>query len=579
MVYLWDVKFNSFTPFRPNRLSRILLEILIWYISFLFSSIIRNDGKIVLAELKSTLIMASVAFIIFLLSNYIFSVYTTKYRVASTEELIIISRSVLITGILLLSLSVFSPTNGHFRVGVTLVSCILAIILNVFLRLIVGNKLRYLFKGAQTGIPTLIYGAGIVGQQVVDQMLLRPNLYNPIGFLDDSQSKQNFVYMRRKVLGTLAELSHIVKRKKASALVVAISELNSSKLLKIESLCRDLGISMRIVPSAFEIIERNLQFNEINEVSIDDILGRNQIDYEFEDLNPLFSNKRVLITGAGGSIGSEIAKQVQKFHLNALFLLDRDENSLLKLSLGLNLDGLFLNESVILCDIRDSVKVSEVIQRYKPDIVFHAAALKHLSLLEKFPEEALKTNVNATKELINACLSNDVKFFVNISTDKAADPTSELGKTKFVCERLIAGIKENDKKYISVRFGNVVGSNGSFLNTFKEQIRNGGPITVTDPEVSRYFMTVGEAVYLVLQSILVGECGETLILDMGEPVKIDDVAKQMISISGKDIKIMYTGLRLGEKLHENLIGKDETVYRKSHSKIMHTRVYPLEKEI
>jgi dTDP-glucose 4,6-dehydratase len=248
------------------------------------------------------------------------------------------------------------------------------------------------------------------------------------------------------------------------------------------------------------------------------------------------------------------------------------------LQLDLVGDGLLANQNIILADIRDSERLSEIINKLSPDIIFHAAALKHLAILEKYPDEAFKTNVTGTKNLIDAALKNGVKYFVNISTDKAADPISQLGKTKLLTERMISKINDSDKKYISVRFGNVIGSNGSFLNTFRHQIKLGGPIKVTHPDVTRYFMTVSEAVHLVLQSILIGECGETLILDMGDPVSIDSVAKHMINISGKNIQIEYTGLRKGEKLHEALISANELTYRGNHKDIIHTRVNPVSED-
>jgi dTDP-glucose 4,6-dehydratase len=322
-----------------------------------------------------------------------------------------------------------------------------------------------------------------------------------------------------------------------------------------------------------------LNLEDIYDPSIEDILGRQQLKYDKLDLISFFTDKKILITGAGGSIGSEIARQISKINISGLYLLDRNENALLDLTLSINGDGLFNNTNVILCDIRDARALEKTISDLKPDVVFHAAALKHLVLLERFPEEANKTNVLATKNLIDSCLNSGVKYFINISTDKAADPVSQLGISKYTCERFISNINSVDKKYISVRFGNVIGSNGSFLNTFRKQIFNGGPITVTHPEVTRYFMTIEEAVYLVLKSILVGECGETLILDMGDPVKILDVANKMIADSGKDIEIIFTGLRNGERLHEVLIGRKENIYHGENHFIKHTRVPPLNESL
>jgi dTDP-glucose 4,6-dehydratase len=381
--------------------------------------------------------------------------------------------------------------------------------------------------------------------------------------------------MRRKVLGTISDLPVIVMDKKPAILIVAITGISSVNLIDLERKCKELNILIRIIPSALEIMENDLSLGDISDLKIENILGRHQIDYDNHEITNFLRAKKILITGAGGSIGSEIARQISALNVSDLFLLDLSENSLLELSLSINNDGLFNENNIILCDIRDSALLSKLVEKLKPDVVFHAAALKHLALLEKFPQEAYKTNVIATKNLVDSCLKNGVKYFVNISTDKAVEPISELGKSKFLSERIISGINEPDKKYISVRFGNVVGSNGSFLHTFRHQIQNGGPVTVTHPEVSRYFMTIKEAVYLVLQSIIVGKCGETMILDMGEPIKINEVAKKMISDSGKEIEIKYTNLRSGEKLHEVLTGQNEIVYYGTHRNIRHTKVKPI----
>jgi dTDP-glucose 4,6-dehydratase len=449
---------------------------------------------------------------------------------------------------------------------------LVSLILQIGLRIIISGRLsRKLFHQA-TGIKTLIYGSGITGQQIVDQMLYQRDAYDPIGFLDDNCHKSNFMFRGRKVLGTIDNLEEIIRSRKPEILIVAITSISPASLINIEQRCKNLNISIRIIPNSIEILKKNLKLSDISDLSIDKILGRQQINYDKKDIVSFFGNKRILITGAGGSIGSELAKQISDINIANLYLVDRNENSLLELCLRINNDGLFNNNNIILCDIRDSDFISKIIEDLKPDVVFHAAALKHLVLLEKFPDEAFKTNVLATKNLIDCCLESGVKYFINISTDKAADPISELGKSKYLSERFISRVNDNDKKYISVRFGNVVGSNGSFLNTFHQQIKNGGPVTVTHREVSRYFMTIEEAVYLVLKSVLVGKCGETLILDMGEPVKISDVAKVMIADSGKKIEIKYTGIRPGEKLNEVLIGKNETTYFGDNNNILHTKV-------
>jgi FlaA1/EpsC-like NDP-sugar epimerase len=256
-------------------------------------------------------------------------------------------------------------------------------------------------------------------------------------------------------------------------------------------------------------------------------------------------------------------------------MVDRDETALLNLQLSIDGTGLLTDDGLILGDVRDRERLEEIFESTKPEIVFHAAALKHLTTLERFPEEAHKTNVVGTNNVLEVAVKFEVGTFVNISTDKAADPSSALGNSKLITERLTSAISGEDKKYISVRFGNVIGSNGSFIHTFRHQIRHGGPVTVTHPDITRYFMTLSEAVHLVLQSAIIGRNGETLILDMGQPVSIDAIAKHMIEASGRKIELKYTGLREGEKLHETLVSPSERIEIREHPFIMHTRVEPL----
>jgi dTDP-glucose 4,6-dehydratase len=557
-----------------RKIIRIGAESLLWIFASFIASLIRYDGLITKDKYNSVLFLGILGSLAYFINNIFFAVYKTQLVRASFEETSRISLSILFTTLILFLIRIFLEFPNLPILTVVLCGLI-SLILQLSTRIILSGRLNKKLFNRPNGIKTLIYGSGITAQQVVDQMLYRSSNYDPIGFLDDDNSKSNFMFRGRKVLGTIDNLEKIVRNENPKILVVAITGISSSVLINLERRCKDLNLSIRIIPNALEIMERNLKLSDISDLSIEDILGRQQINYDKDDLIDFLKNKKILITGAGGSIGSEIARQIHSISVSDLFLLDRNENSLLDLCLSIYNDGLFDSNNIILCDIRDSVSVSKIISQLKPDVVFHAAALKHLTLLEKFPDEAYKTNVLATKNLIETCLKNNVTYFINISTDKAAEPISQLGKSKHICERIISAVNETDKKYISVRFGNVVGSNGSFLNTFRQQIKNGGPITITHKEVSRYFMTIEEAVYLVLKSILVGRCGETLILDMGDPIKINDVAKKMIADSGKSIEIKYTGLRPGEKLNEILVGQNEIAYYGENKNIRHTKVEPI----
>jgi FlaA1/EpsC-like NDP-sugar epimerase len=310
---------------------------------------------------------------------------------------------------------------------------------------------------------------------------------------------------------------------------------------------------------------------------VTDLLGRHQVETDIASIAGYITGRRVLVTGAGGSIGSELCRQLHRLSPGELIMLDRDESALHAVQLSIHGRALLDGSDLVLADIRDGEHLRQIFTDRRPEVVFHAAALKHLSLLEQFPGEAVKSNVWGTQTVLEAAAAAGVAKFVNISTDKAADPTSVLGYSKRIAERLTAHVAQRAPgAFVSVRFGNVLGSRGSVLTAFAAQIEAGGPLTVTHPDVTRYFMTVPEAVQLVIQAAAIGGPGEALVLEMGEPVRISDVAKQMAAGSGRDVQIVYTGLRPGEKLHEDLFGTGEDGKRSLHPLISHVTVPPLD---
>jgi FlaA1/EpsC-like NDP-sugar epimerase len=326
-----------------------------------------------------------------------------------------------------------------------------------------------------------------------------------------------------------------------------------------------------------DLIEGQVDASDIRDVTTADLLGRHEIDTDLEAIAGYLTGKRVLVTGAGGSIGSELCKQIYRFAPERLLMLDRDESALHGVQLAIEGRALLTSPDLILCDLRDRQAVQEVFTRLRPDVVFHAAALKHLTLLEQNPREAVKTNVWATLDLLEVTAKAGVKRFVNISTDKAADPCSVLGYSKRVTERLTSYYGSTAPgTYLSVRFGNVLGSRGSMLTTFQSQIERGGPLTVTDPHVTRFFMTIEEAVQLVVQAGAIGNNGEALVLDMGKPVVIAEVARLMAARSDRRIAIEFTGLRPGEKLHEVLLAEHEDDVRPAHPLISQVPVPALD---
>ena len=429
----------------------------------------------------------------------------------------------------------------------------------------------------RSGPRTIVLGAGDAGDELIKAMLLDPNSdYDPVALLDDDLAKQRLRLHGVPVRGTSNDIGSMAASEQASILVVAIASVDAQQLLAWERDARAAQITMRVIPSTQDIIGGAVTLGDISNVTEEDLLGRRPIHTEESGIAAMLAGRRVLITGAGGSIGSELARQVHRYGPAYLGLLDRDESALHAVQLSIQGRALLDSDDLILADIRDGARIRTAMGHVMPDVVIHAAALKHMPMLERSPDEAFKTNVLGTRNVLIAARECGVPIFVNISTDKAADPENVLGYSKKMTERLTAGIQAPiDGRYLSVRFGNVLGSRGSVLTAFRAQIATGGPVTVTDPEVTRYFMTIPEAVHLVLQAATIGSDAETLILDMGTPVRIADVAQHMIGKSGRDIAIVYTGLRKGEKLHEVLAGADEVGERTKHSLITQVCVKPL----
>ncbi|MGN5731904.1 polysaccharide biosynthesis protein [Arthrobacter psychrochitiniphilus] len=430
---------------------------------------------------------------------------------------------------------------------------------------------------------TLIYGAGFLGNSLVTRMVQDPESpYVPVGLIDDDAAKKHLRLSSVGVLGSGKDIAEIIKRTKSTVIVLAIAHLSAKRIREISDSVSGLGVKVLVLPPLQEMLSPDTNkdnrggLTDFREIDVADLIGRTPVETQVELVAGYIRGKRVLVTGAGGSIGSELCRQLKGFEPAALIMLDRDESGLQHTQLSIEGHGLLDNKDIVLADIRDGEAMAKIFADRRPEVVFHAAALKHAPLLQMYPDEGWKTNVLGSLNVLEAARSVGVETYVNVSTDKAASPTTALGHSKRAAEKLTSWMaQETGMRYVSVRFGNVIGSRGSMLPLFTDQINKGGPVTVTHPDVTRFFMTIPEACQLVIQAGAIGHGGDVLILDMGEPVRIMDVAERMIAMSGRDIKIKITGLRPSEKLHEQLTGDDEIQNPDGHAKISHTQARPL----
>ena len=447
------------------------------------------------------------------------------------------------------------------------------------LRSLVRRKRLFGAGVAKDAERALVFGAGDGGLQLVRQLRRSEvSQFNPVGILDDDDNKRHMVIEGVRVHGGREKLEELVKRTGASTLLLAVPSLPGDEIIDIRDRAEAVGLRVLVLPPLDSMMRGRVAADELREINVNDLLGRKPAQLNQTQIAEYLRGKRIMVTGAGGSIGSELCRQITRFRPAELMMLDRDESGLHSVQLSINDQAMLDGDDTILASIRDRDSIYDIFAARKPQIVFHAAALKHMPLLEQYPLEALKTNVLGTLNLLDAAADSGVETFVNISTDKAANPCSALGTSKRIAERLTAAkaIEAAEAKFVSVRFGNVLGSRGSVLTVFEKQIKDGGPVTVTDPDVNRFFMTIPEACQLVLQASVVGSTGETTVLDMGEPIKIADVAKTLIEQSGKDVEIVYTGLRENEKLAEELFDESENpIVGLKHEALSEVSVLPL----
>lgn len=513
--------------------------------------------------------------VLYWLFGWIFRVFSRINRYTNLREMIAIFLALTLSSITTILLLFFSKENYSMRLVIStyFLSMFFIIASRLVWRLYIEKKNSRCITSEEVK-NTLILGAGEGGRILYNSLLGSKTAgdINVVGFIDDDPNKRHTYLSGKKVLGSIKDLPELVDKYEIAMITIAIPSLSRKKLREIFELIEPLHVKVNSMPSMEEVASGKINLSRLKEIDVVDLLGRDEVQLDIDAIKDQITGKTILVTGAGGSIGSEICRQVIRFNPRRLLLLGHGENSiyLIDRELRNNYSECVTEIVPIIADIQDRKKIFAIMEDYQPEIVYHAAAHKHVPLMEYNPREAVKNNVYGTKNVAEAAKAAKVKNFVMVSTDKANNPPNVMGATKRIAEMIVTGLNEAGcTKFSAVRFGNVLGSRGSVIPVFREQIANGGPITITDFRMTRYFMTIPEAIRLVIQSGALAKGGEIFILDMSEPVKIIDLAKNMIRLSGyseDEIEIIETGIRPGEKLYEELLldkeRNDEAVFEK-----------------
>lgn len=513
--------------------------------------------------------------VLYWLFGWIFRVFSRINRYTNLREMIAIFLALTLSSITTILLLFFSKENYSMRLVIStyFLSMFFIIASRLIWRLYIEKKNSRCITSEEVK-NTLILGAGEGGRILYNSLLGSKTAgdINVVGFIDDDPNKRHTYLSGKKVLGSIKDLPELVEKYEIAMVTIAIPSLSRKKLREIFELIEPLHVKVNSMPSMEEVASGKINLSRLKEIDVVDLLGRDEVQLDIDAIKDQITGKTILVTGAGGSIGSEICRQVIRFNPRRLLLLGHGENSiyLIDRELRNNYSECVTEIVPIIADIQDRKKIFAIMEDYQPEIVYHAAAHKHVPLMEYNPREAVKNNVYGTKNVAEAAKAAKVKNFVMVSTDKANNPPNVMGATKRIAEMIVTGLNEAGcTKFSAVRFGNVLGSRGSVIPVFREQIANGGPITITDFRMTRYFMTIPEASRLVIQSGALAKGGEIFILDMSEPVKIIDLAKNMIRLSGyseDEIEIIETGIRPGEKLYEELLldkeRNDEAVFEK-----------------
>ena len=575
-------KFRDSNLFRNRKFkitTLVFIDLILIYLSYYLGFIFRfyyNDGLRDITSIYNSHIFGIAIFaIIYILIFYIFKQYKSIWTLAGYDEFI----NGVIASIVVMALNIglsFVESN-RIPLMVTILAGIMVMItcngVRIFWR-VCRRAINYAEVERSRDVKNvLIIGAGSGGALVSSEYRKFPHLGKKVvAFIDDDKQKLGTYVNGIKVYGNRNDIVSVVKERNVDEIIIAIASIKEGVLKGIIEKCKEAKAQVKIMPGVAEMIDGKFSINKIRDVDVEDLLGRESIKLDYDGISDYIKGKTVLVTGGGGSIGSELCRQISKFNPKELIIFDIYENNAYEIQNELKRNYPNLNLTTLIGSVRDTVRLEEVYSTYKPEVVFHAAAHKHVPLMEDSPAEAVKNNVVGTFNVASIASDYNVERFVLISTDKAVNPTNIMGATKRMCEMIIQSLDKVSKtEFVAVRFGNVLGSNGSVVPLFKKQIANGGPVTLTHKDITRYFMTIPEASQLVLQAGAYAKGGEIFVLDMGEPVKIYDLAENLIKLSGfephKDIDIEITGLRPGEKLYEELLMSEEGLTETKHKKI------------
>ena len=556
-----------------------ILDILVIIFSYFISESIINNSFDIASKLNPTfLYTVGLALIIYIGLFHIFNTYKNITRYENGNDYLVYVLACLIGYIIIALLKIVANiniTNSRVNMVAALIIVTAVIGYRVTLRLILTEwPYKNTNKDKEDNRKNvLIIGAGEAARIVIRTLkTTMRDMYHIIGLIDDNVNKINYVISGNKIIGTRQDIPKICKEKNVELILFTISNISNKDRKDILSICQETNCKVRILPGTKDIIKNKNLMDSFRDVEIEDLLGRDTVKLDNRNIKGLIENNAILVTGGGGSIGSELCRQIINYNPKKLIIVDIYENNLYDIEQELKAKYPNTEICAIVASVRDKKRLEEIFAVYKPYLVFHAAAHKHVPLMETSPLEAIKNNVFGTLNTVNCADKYNVKKFILISTDKAVNPTNIMGATKRLCEMIIqAKNQESNTEYAAVRFGNVLGSNGSVVPLFKKQIAKGGPVTVTDKEITRFFMTIPEAVSLVLQAMTFAKGGEIFVLDMGEPVKIYDMAVNLIKLSGYepnvDIPIEITGLRPGEKLYEEILMNEEGLQETKHDKI------------